>query len=71
MRELQSDYTQIRDPNYYDHPAWSSFRTVMTGREWGEQSLNIAWDFYRTGWRMGASAAIAEAVSVVVRGVQS
>lgn len=50
MRKLESDLSLLYDEDAVDHPAYPSFVRQMEGREYGEDPLNEAWEWFRAGW---------------------
>jgi hypothetical protein len=53
-----SDYTQITDIAFWRHPAATPFMNLMSGRQYGREELNRAWDFFRDGWDAKSGAAV-------------
>jgi hypothetical protein len=41
---------KLADMSFTQHPAWPSFVEEMKNREYGQEPLQQAWGFYKSGW---------------------
>ncbi len=46
----RSNFGMITDFSCWQHPAWSTFMDLMDGRAYGDEPLNQAWAFFKSGW---------------------
>ena len=51
--ELSSDLTLIADPNARKHEGWWEFERMMSGRAYGREALNAAWEWFKAGYDVG------------------
>lgn len=47
---LASDFSLIRDVDAKAHPAYAAFVEEMRGRDYGDEAINDAWEWFKTGW---------------------
>jgi len=50
----KTDFSTINDEMCYMHPAYAKFVIEMEGKCYGEEALNDAWLWYKSGWDASA-----------------